>query len=208
MKRVWMALSLPLLAGCISLAPERAAQHYYRLDSPAGGASTAAARLAAGVIVVPVPNDSIGNAFGFAYSRAAGERAFYQYAQWTDRPTFRVAQLLLERLEARASFASVARLGSGVEGDLLVNVAVTEAVHDLSAGGAGVGRIEATIEVIERRARRLLGRRQFVHSAPAEAANAAAGAAAINRAVGALLDDAAPWIEATAARLPRTAQPQ
>lgn len=201
MKRLQAAAAVFLLAGCGSLLPERGAHVYFRLEDPQAASSPAATRLAASALIVPVPTDSVGNAFGLAYSRAAGERAFYQYAQWTDRPTFRVAQLLLERLAARGAFASVARLGSGVAGDVLINVVVTDAVHDYAAGGSGVGRIEATIEVIDRQPRKLLGRRQFVFSAPAEAANPAAGAAAINRAAAALLDEAARWIEATAARL-------
>jgi cholesterol transport system auxiliary component len=203
-----VAATVLLLAGCVSLLPERAAHSYYRLEDAKSTAASIAARPAASALIVPVPTDSVGNAFGLAYSRAAGERAFYQYAQWTDRPTFRVAQLLLERLAARGAFASVARLGSGVAGEVLVNVVVTDAVHDLSAGGAGVGRIEAAIEVIDRQPRKLLGRRQFVFSAPAEAASAAAGAAAINRAVVALLDEAVPWIEATAAGLTNAPRPQ
>ncbi|HXF47399.1 MAG TPA: ABC-type transport auxiliary lipoprotein family protein, partial [Burkholderiaceae bacterium] len=180
MKR-FAAAAAVLLAGCVSLLPERAAQSYYRLEDAAQAAAALASATRAGpsALIAPVPTDSVGNSFGLAYTRAAGERAFYQYAQWTDRPTFRVAQLLLDRLAARGAFSSVARLGSGVAGDVLINVIVTDAVHDLTSGGAGVGRVEAMIEVIDRQPRALLGRRHFAFAAPAAAANAAGGAAAI-----------------------------
>jgi ABC-type uncharacterized transport system auxiliary subunit len=129
------------------------------------------------------------------YSRAPGERAYYQYNQWTDRPTLRVAQLLLERLDTRRAFTGVAQIGSGVAGDVLLNLVVDDIVHDLSPGGPGVGRITVAVEIVDRRQRRLLGRRTFVESSPAQAANAGEAAAALNRAVTALLDAAAAWIE-------------
>jgi ABC-type uncharacterized transport system auxiliary subunit len=65
----------------------------------------------------------------------------------------------------------------------------------MSGGGSGVGRIAVLVEVVDRGQRRMLGQRTFVETAPAETANAAAGAAAINRAVTAFLDEASTWIE-------------
>jgi cholesterol transport system auxiliary component len=129
------------------------------------------------------------------FSRAPGERAYYQYNEWTDRPTLRVAQLLLERLDARRAFTGVTQIGGGVAGDVLVNLVVDDLVHDLSPGGAGVGRLTVAVEIVDRRQRRLLARRTFVESSPAQAANAGAAAAAMNRALTAFLDAASAWIE-------------
>ena len=194
MKHVVLVAVL-LLAACGSLLPERSAQSYFRFDDGAKPPAPRAQPIARAVVVVPISNNAVGNAYGMLYSRTSGERAFYQYNDWTDRPTLRAAQLLLERLEARRAFASVARLGSGVAGDVLVNVVVDDVVHDLTAGGAGVGRISVHVEVVDRRERSLLGRRTFAESAPAQAANAAAGAAAINVALTMFLDKASSWIE-------------
>ena len=199
MKRVlWIALLL--LAGCGSLLPERDAQNYYRFEDGAPSPTPRPQPLARSVIVAPISSNAVGNAYGMTYSRATGERAFYQYNQWTDRPTLRVAQLLMHRLEARHAFASIANIGSGVAGDVLINVVVDDVVHDLSAGGAGDGRISVMVEVVDRRSRRMLGRRTFVETAPAQAPNAAAGAAAINLAVTQFLDHASAWIESTVER--------
>jgi ABC-type uncharacterized transport system auxiliary subunit len=191
-----------LLAACGPLLPERAAQTYFRLDDTAAAPSPSGTTGTRSIVIAAVPNDAAGNAYGMLYSRARGERAFYQHAEWTDRPTPRVAQLLLERLQAHRAFAGVVRLGSGAAGDVLVNVAVEEVLHDLAAGGAGEGRIVVSIEVIDRGARSLLDRRRFVHAAPAASATAAAAAAAVNRALAALLDEAVPWVEAVAAKAP------
>jgi len=186
---------LVLLAGCGQILPERSAQTYYRFDDGAPKPAPRAAPIPHSVVVAPISSNAVGNAYGMVYSRAGGERAFYQYNEWTDRPTQRVAQLLLQRLETRQAFTSIARLGSGVSGEVLVNIVVDDVVHDLTAGGGGVGRISVRVEVVDRRQRRVMDRRIFVETSPAEAANAAAGAAAINRAVTTFLDEASAWIE-------------
>jgi ABC-type uncharacterized transport system auxiliary subunit len=191
---LWVVLLL-ILAGCGQILPERSAQSYYRFDDGTPTPAPRAQPLPHAVVVQPLSSNAVGNAYGMVYSRARGERAFYQYNEWTDRPTLRVAQLLLQRLEARQAFVSIARLGSGVGGDVLVNVVVDDVVHDLSDGAGGVGRISVNVEVVDRKQRRMLGRRTFVETAPADAPNAAAGAAAINRSVTKFLDEASAWIE-------------
>jgi ABC-type uncharacterized transport system auxiliary subunit len=191
----WILIVALLAGGCVSLLPERGALSYYRFDDGGAPPAQRAQPLPQNVVVAPLSNNAIGNAYGMLYARASGERSFYQQNEWTDRPTLRVAQLLIDRLQARRAFASVARLGSGVAGDVLVNVVVDDVVHDLSAGGGGVGRIAVVVEVVDRRERRLLGRRAFVESAPAQAPDAAAGAAAINQALTVFLDKASGWIE-------------
>jgi cholesterol transport system auxiliary component len=186
---------LLLLAACGQILPERNAQSYYRFEDGAPNPAPRAQPLPHSVVVAPISSNAVGNAYGMAYSRANGERAFYQYSEWTDRPTLRVAQLLLQRMEARKAFVSIARLGSGISGEVAVNVVVDDVVHDMSGGGSGVGRITVLVEVVDRGQRRMLGQRTFVETAPAESANAAAGAAAINLAITAFLDEASTWIE-------------
>jgi ABC-type uncharacterized transport system auxiliary subunit len=196
MARLLLTALVAFVAACGSILPERSAQSYYRFDDTAQQPAPRAKPLARSVVIAPVSSNAVGNAYGMVYSRA-GERAFYQYNQWTDRPTLRVAQLLLQRLEARQAFASIAQVGSGVSGDVLVNIVVDDVVHDLTKGGGGEGKLLVLVEVVDRKERRVMGRRTFAETVPAQAANAAAGAAAINRAVTAFLDKAAAWIELT-----------
>lgn len=204
-RRRLLAAIATALPAC-SILPERTAHTFYRLDD--GNAqrqlkSEARDRpLPFTLLVAPISSNAVGNAYGMLYSRAAGERAYYQYNEWTDRPTLRVAQLLLDRLDARHGFAAVVQLGSGVAGDLVANLVVDDLVHDLSGGGAGVGRITVQVDLVDRRARRLLGRRTFIEASAASTANAAGGAAAMNRAATAFLDAASTWIESVAADAP------
>jgi ABC-type uncharacterized transport system auxiliary subunit len=196
---LFLATLLAALAtGCGSLLPERSAQTYYRFDDATPSPPPRAQPVLRSLLIAAISSNAVGNAYGMLYSRTPGERAYYQYNEWTDRPTLRIAQLLLERLDARHAFNGVAQMGSGVAGDLLVNVVVDDVVHDLQGGGGGVGRITVALEVVDRRERRLLGRRTFVESSPSQAANAGGGAAAVNRAVTAFLDDASAWIESVA----------
>jgi ABC-type uncharacterized transport system auxiliary subunit len=142
---------------------------------------------------------AVGETFAVAYSRAAQQRSFYQYASWTDRPSTRFARLLIDRIEARGMFTSVAALGSSVGGDLLLNVLILEIIHDVAAG---TGRVEVQAELIQRRGRRLVVRQRFTASVPADQENAPAAVAAMSQAATRILDEILPWLEKAAESLP------
>lgn len=134
-----------------------------------------------------------------AYSRAAQQRQFYQFASWTDRPSARFVQLLNDRLQARDMFDSISQLGGGIGGNLILNVGVNEFIHDVRTGTA---RVEVTAELIERRGRTLIERRRFSASEPVAADNAPAAVAALSRASTTVLDELVPWLERLAETLP------
>ncbi|HWS76237.1 MAG TPA: hypothetical protein VN324_13955, partial [Quisquiliibacterium sp.] len=79
----------------------------------------------------------------------------------------------------------------------LLRVGLEELVHD-AAVEPGVARLALDAELIDWRTRSRLARRRFAQRAPLDAANAAAAAAAFSRALGAALDELAPWVEAAA----------
>jgi ABC-type uncharacterized transport system auxiliary subunit len=198
------------LGACASIVPERAPQSYFKLEAPAKAdpqpnPASNLPRIDRSLVIVPSPLGAAGAAYALAYARSPGERAFYQHAQWIDRPNQRIAQMLLQRLEARRRFAAVSQLGSGVAGDLLANVIVDDLYHDLTGGGAGVGRVDLTIELVDRSERTLIGRKRFTAATPAAIANSEAAAAALNRSVDIVLDQAAVWIEQQTARAPPAA---
>lgn len=189
------------MAGCFSIGVggEGTALAQYRLEDLSPKVQPRAAPIDRRLLLSTLPSESIGDTYSMAYTRAAQQRQFYQFASWTDRPSERVVHLLTQRIEARQIFESVARLGSGVGGGLILNVGVDEIVHDV---GAGTARIEVTAELIERRGRNLVERKRFTASAPVAQENAPAAVAALSRALTTLLDELVAWLERTAEALP------
>ena len=189
------------VAGCFSigLGGEASALAQYRLTDLSPKVEPRATPIERRLLLSTLPSESIGDTYSMAYTRAAQQRQFYQFASWTDRPSDRVVNLLSERIEARRIFESVARLGSGVGGGLILNVGVNEVVHDVTAGTA---RIELTAELIERRGRHLVERKRFSASAPVTQENAPAAVAALSQALTTVLDEFVPWLERVADALP------
>lgn len=194
-----------LLAGCISVevgSSDSNVRAQYRLDDLAPAPARADRTLARSLVVVSMPSLGVGDTFAMAYSRAPQQRALYQNASWADRPSNRIVQLLVRRIDARASFASVAELGSGVGADLVLNVTVDELLHDTVAAR---GRLELTAELVDRTTRTLVARRRFTATAPVAQEDARATVEALSRALTGVLDELVPWLEAAAGKLPATA---
>jgi ABC-type uncharacterized transport system auxiliary subunit len=190
-----------LLAGCVSVnvgSDDGNVQTQYLLSDLSPTTERRSAPIPRRLLVTPVPS-SVGETFAVAYSRAEQQRSFYQFASWADRPSTRFARLLVDRIEARGMFTSVAALGSNVGGDLLLNVLIIEVIHDVPAG---TGDVEAQVELIERRGRRLVARQRFAASVPTAQENAPAAVDAMSRAVTTILDRILPWLEKAAESLP------
>ena len=196
-----VACAAASVAGCFSigLGGEGTALAQYRLDDLSAKVQRRAAPIDRRLLISTLPSESIGDTYSMAYSKAAQQRQFYQFATWTDRPSSRVVQLLADRIEARNLFESVSRLGGGVGGGLMLNIAVNDVVHDVRDNTA---RIEVTAELIERRGRNLIERRKFVASAPVAQESAPAAVAAMSRSLTTLLDELLPWLERTAEAMP------
>jgi len=194
-----------LLAGCISVDIGSSADNVraqYRLDDLAPSPGRAEKTVARSLVVVSMPSLGIGDTFSMTYSRAPQQRALYQNASWAERPSNRIVQLLARRIDARRAFASVAELGSGISGELMLNVTVDELVHDTAAAR---GRLEVTAELVDRPTRTLVARRRFAAAAPVAQENARGAVEALSRALTSVLDELIPWLEASAGALPATA---
>lgn len=164
-----------------------------------GTASTARARpLGRELLVSPIPNSAVDDSFSLAFSRAPNQRAAYQFATWSERPSNRLAQLLVERLATRGAFNSVALLGRGVGGDLQVNLTVNDFYHD-AAADPGAANIVVTAELIDRAKRKLIARQRFTATSTVQQGNAASAAAALGQASTLILDQLVTWVETTAA---------
>ena len=187
-------------SGCISvdIGKDTQQQAQFRIVDGASAPTPAARSNGRDLLVSPQPAASVDDSFALAYSRLAQQRAAYQFATWSDRPSSRLAQLLVDRLAARRAFASVTLAGRGVAGDLLLNISVNDFFHD-AASPPGTARVEVTAELIDRNTRKLVARQTFAATAPVAQANSAAAAASLSEASTKILDELAAWTEAKAA---------
>ena len=187
-------------SGCISVDVGKDTQQQAQFRIVDGGTAPTPAARSNGrdLLVSPQPAASVDDSYALTYSRLANQRAAYQFATWSDRPSSRLAQLLVDRLAARRAFASVTLAGRGVAGDLLLNISVNDFFHDASSS-PGTARVEVTAELIDRNARKLVARQAFAATALVAEANSAAAAASLSVASTKVLDELTVWVEAKAA---------
>lgn len=201
-----LAGSAWLLAGCISVGigtSESSVQAQYRLEDLAPPPARAAQPIPRSLVITAMPSVGVGDTFSMAYSRAPQRRSLYQYASWADRPSSRIVQLLTRRVDARGLFTSVAELGHGVGGDLMLNVTVDELVHDTAAA---LGRVQLTAELVDRTDRTLIARRRFEAATPVASESAPGAVEALSRALTSVLDELMPFLESAASRRPAPAR--
>jgi cholesterol transport system auxiliary component len=208
MKSLVQRIGLPTLAavawlaaGCVTVdigkdAGNELAQ--FRILDTAAATSPAAQPNGRQLVIAPQASPSIDDSFALAYSRAPNQRAAYQFATWSDRPSNRLSQLLVDRLSARRAFTSVTLAGRGVAGDLQLNLSVDDFLHD-AATSPGTARVAVTAEMIDRGTRRLIARQSFSATAPVAEANSAGAAAALSAASSRVLDQLVAWAEANTA---------
>jgi cholesterol transport system auxiliary component len=191
------------LAGCLPSPANVPPQQYFVLSDlakptpgqrPAQGAGRA-------LLINPTVTSSFYDTQSLVYSRAAGQRGYYQFASWTERPGRRFSELLMRRLEARGAFAAIASTTAGVKGDAIVNTRLDELYQDASASPGRVV-VEVTAEIVDYTERTVVARRRFSQSVATGGDNAAGAVAAFNQATTSLLDEVSAWVEATAAARP------
>ena len=200
MRTVVAAALMPvLLAGCPTFPDVPPREYYVLADLGKAGAFKPAAPAGRVLLVNPASASPFYDTQSLVFSRNPGQRAYYQFAGWTERPGRRLTDLLMQRLETRNGFTSVALTTSGVKGDLVLNTRLEEFFQDTGAKPGGV-RIEVSAELVDHARRTIIAQRRFMQSAPTEGENAQAAVAAFNRAVTVLLDEMSAWIEEAAAR--------
>jgi len=187
------------LAGCMSFQDVPPREFYVLDDLAKASAAKPAARGGRVLLVSAASASPFYDTQNLVFSRAPGQRAYYQFAGWTERPGRRLNELLVRRLEARGGFKSVAATTAGVKGDLVLNTRLEEFYHDAAASPGSV-RIEVSVELVDYAGRTIVAQRRFAQSAPAAGENAQAAVAAFNRAMTALLDEMSAWIEGAAAQ--------
>jgi cholesterol transport system auxiliary component len=188
-----------LCAGCVSVevGKDTAQQAQFRILDGSAAQQPAARPNGRDLVIAPQPSAAVDDSFALAYSRAPNQRAAYQFATWSDRPSSRLSQLLVDRLDTRRAFNAVALVGRGVAGNLQLNLSVNDFFHD-AASSPGTARVDVTAEMIDRSTRKLIARQSFSATAPVAQANSAAAAAALSVASRQVLDQLVAWTEANA----------
>ena len=182
------------LSGCLSLQDVPPREYYVLDDLAKAGASRPPAPSSSVLLVSAASASPFYETQNLVFSRAPGQRAYYQFAGWTERPGRRLTELLMRRLEARGSFKSVAATTAGIKGDFVLGTRLEEFYHDTVAKPGSV-RIEVSLELVDYAGRTIVAQRRFTQNVPAAGENAEAAVAAFNRATTALLDDMSAWIE-------------
>jgi cholesterol transport system auxiliary component len=182
-----------VLAACVSFGQQEP-QRFYVLDAAARDKpdKPAAAPQEITLLVSPMSASAFYDTPEIVYSRAPSERAYYQLSAWTDRPSRRITELLIERIQRSGSFATVAYAGSGVQGNLLLNTHLSAFYHD-AATPPGRAVVTVTAELIDSVQRRLIARRTFQRAADVVTFDAAGAVAALSVATGRVLDEIAEW---------------
>lgn len=180
-KAVTGLLWAALLSGCVS-AGTRDADRYFLLEAtpPAG----VAARPSVSVQVAPTSVESFYDTQSIVFSRAPGTRAYYQFNHWTERPQGAIHKALASRLEAGGQ-------GSG----LVLRTHLEEIYHDASAQ-PGTARITINAQLRDPSSRAVLARKTFSQAVPAASYDAPGAVQGLRRALDALLDEVAAWVEA------------
>ncbi|MGD9945021.1 MAG: ABC-type transport auxiliary lipoprotein family protein [Burkholderiaceae bacterium] len=196
-RRLLTAAAVPLLGlaagGCTNLRGDVPAHVYYELDDQAQPQRDAGPRVERRLLVTGTAGSTLYDSVGLAYSRAPGARSYYQFASWSEAPAQRVMRLAQRRLAALGVFQDVAGVTSAVRGDWLLELQLDQMYHD-DLSPPGNARIDVFAELVDWRERRALARRPFSVREPLAQENAAAAAAAFNRALTRLLDELADWV--------------
>jgi cholesterol transport system auxiliary component len=146
--------------------------------------------------------DSTGIVFG---GQPPGPRSYYQYANWSERPSSRLIGLLDARLNGRiraqsyneGRFDWVALDTSGLPGDWLLGLRIKEFYHDTSPPRhRAVVAVDA--ELLDWQAKTLLARRLFRIEQPLSDENVTAAVAGLSTATTQLIDQLVEWLESLA----------
>jgi cholesterol transport system auxiliary component len=196
--RIVIASATAALAGCLSFGQQET-QRYYVLEPAPAKAKAVSPPRPSTLLITPTTASGFYETPEIVYSRAPGERAYYQLSTWTERPGRRITELLAMRLERDGLFKTVATAASGVQGDVVLNTHLAEFFHD-SATPPGTVKVTIAAALIDPARRTVLARRTFDQSAAAATYDATGAVQAFNQAIAAILDDISEWIDASAPR--------
>lgn len=192
-KSIWTALLAAVLStACVNIDVESRGKQYYLLQDGGRGQCHQPAGTSAMLVDALTPSVFY-TATNVAFGKGTGNRGYYQYAQWTDRPANRVGLLVRDRLRQTCLYRQVALTGEGLTGEYQLALRLTELYHDASTD-PGQAVVELDVQLIRRDSARLLAHKTFRATAPAASFDAKGASAGFNQAITRLLDELVDWL--------------
>ncbi len=184
-----------VLAAC-GLDPAPAID-YHPLRDAGGNAAPPRTKPAIDKVLLLAAGDAptLYNTDRMVFSRDGSSLSYFQYGHWTQAPARSLLTLTEQRLAASGLYSGVLRSTAGVRGAWLLTVRLDELYLD-DASQPAQARLTFSVELLDWRQRRLIGRERFSRSQPVPARNAAGLAQAASEALGFLLDELQAWLAA------------
>lgn len=126
------------------------------------------------------------------FTRDGVSRAYYHYANWSERPGRRMARMAESRLAQDPYWKAVVSTVAGVRGDLLLTLSLEDLTHDDSSA-PGQMNVTCMAELLDWRQHRFIARTRLRRSVVVSSRDAKGAAAAASQAVSLLLDDLTAW---------------
>jgi cholesterol transport system auxiliary component len=189
-----------VVAGC-ALRNNGDMQHRYVLAATPAAPTVAAQRQKATLLIAETTASAFYDTPQIVYSRDPGTRAYYQLSSWTDVPSRRLAELLLDQLDRSEAFTAVVPAASGIRGGLVLATHIEEMYHDASTR-PGSARLVLRAELSDAQRRVLVGRRTFTVSVPVASYDATGAVQGLGAATAQAVQEVADWIVAVAPTRP------
>jgi cholesterol transport system auxiliary component len=185
-----------LLAGCGGLLPKAPERTLYRLN-PADMAMPLQrpVRSVAALLVVATPSAVAGlDTKRIALIRSPVAIDYYADGEWVDRPPFLVKQALIEAFQKSGAFAGVAGEGLGLSADYVLNTDIRDltAIYD-TPDGPPLARVRLAAELIAMPGRTIAATTSVTREIRAGASDLPAIVSALDRALGAAIQDLIAW---------------
>ena len=103
MKLLYALPLVTLVAGCVGTANVPPVQYYVLSNGEQSAVALRASETRRVLLVNPTTVSAFYDTQRLAYSRAEGQRAYYQFAAWTERPGRALSELLMLRLGASST---------------------------------------------------------------------------------------------------------
>ncbi|MEQ1667276.1 MAG: ABC-type transport auxiliary lipoprotein family protein [Sulfuriferula sp.] len=194
MKSLLLILLLSL-SGCVNLGGEqKPSVTYVLIDTRA--ATPATTLLPQILMVAPMRSSSFDDNDKLVFARATNSRGRYQWANWSERPSSRLDELLYNRLTQTRIYTQTVRDDNDVLAQQLLTTELLDFYHDArTAPGQIKARLRATLYDTQQHS--VIAQQVFEQSREVSTFDAAGAATAFNLASTALIDDVVSWLTPT-----------